>query len=142
MTFLEYIGLLFTNPVLIIISALVFGLLIVNGMTDAPNAIATCISTRSIKPRNAIIMASIFDGLGVFIMSFVSTKVASTIANMINFENSNYSLIALGIGIISAILWAYISSRFGIPTSESHALIAGITGAAIAISNGFSRSKF
>ncbi len=139
MTLLEYFTNVLNNPVLFIVSMLVLGLMIVNGMTDAPNAIATCVSTRTIKPRNAIIMAALFDAAGVFIMSLVASNVVSTMSNLVDYgANKSYALIALTAGIVGAILWAVIATKFGIPSSESHALIAGITGAAIAINHGFS----
>ena len=139
MTLLEYFNNVISNPMLLVISLLVLGLMLVNGMTDAPNAIATCISTRTIKPRSAIMMAAIFDAAGVFIMSLIASNVASTMSNLVDYgENKNFALIALTAGIVGAILWAVIATKFGIPSSESHALIAGITGAAIAINKGFS----
>ncbi len=142
-TLLDYLVNIIHNPILIIVSILVLGLMIVNGMTDAPNAIATCISTRAIKPKSAVVMAAIFDSLGVFLMTFISSKVASTMTNLVDFgDNSKVSLIALCAGIVSAILWALLTKQFGIPSSESHALIAGITGAAIAISKNFSSVNF
>ncbi len=142
-TLLDYLVNIIHNPILIIVSILVLGLMIVNGMTDAPNAIATCISTRAIKPKSAVAMAAIFDSLGVFLMTFISSKVASTMTNLVDFgDNSKVSLIALCAGIVSAILWALLTKQFGIPSSESHALIAGITGAAIAISKNFSSVNF
>ncbi len=139
MTLIEYLTNVFSNPILFIISLLVLGLMVVNGMTDAPNAIATCISTRTIKPKNAIMMAAIFDAAGVLIMSLISSSVVSTMANLVDYgDNNNFALIALSAGIVGAILWAILATKFGIPSSESHALIAGITGAAIAINHGFS----
>ena len=139
MTLLEYFNCVLDKPILLLISLLVLGLMVVNGMTDAPNAIATCISTRTIKPRSAIIMAAIFDAGGVFIMSLISSNVVSTMSNLVDYgDNKSFALIALSAGIIGAILWAVLATKFGIPSSESHALIAGITGAAIAINHGFS----
>lgn len=68
----------------------------VNGWTDAPNAIATCISTRSIGPRAAIIMAAIFNFLGVLIMTIINKTVAETIYKMVDFGGDpNKALIAL-----------------------------------------------
>jgi PiT family inorganic phosphate transporter len=139
MTIIDYFQNVIQNPLLFVISVLVLGLMVVNGMTDAPNAIATCISTRTIKPRSAILMAAVFDALGVLIMSLISSNVISTMANLVDYgENNKLALVALSAGIIGAILWAIIATKFGIPSSESHALIAGITGAAIAINHGFS----
>ena len=142
-TFNLFLETLFNNPILIFISILVIGLMLVNGMTDAPNAIATCISTRAIKPKSAITLAAIFDALGVLVMTILSANVASTIANLVNFgSNYNYAILAVCMSILATILWAYGSSRLGIPTSESHALIAGLTGASIAINDNFSGVNF
>ena len=125
------------NPPLCIITVLILGVILVNGWTDAPNAIATCISTRSIHPKKAIIMATVFNFLGVFVMTLLSSTVAETIYNIANFGNNPSSaLIALCAGLVAIVLWAVIAWYFGIPTSESHALIAGISGAAIAIQHG------
>ncbi len=109
----------------------------VNGGTDAPNAIATCISTRSLSPRLAIILAAVFDFLGVFIMSMINAKVAETIYKMVDFGGDPHeALVALCAALIAIVIWATTAWWFGIPTSESHALIAGISGAAIALQGG------
>src|SRR5699024_68415 len=47
-------------------------------------------------------------------------------------------LIALCAAMAAIVIWATAAWYFGIPTSESHALIAGISGAAVAIQNSFS----
>ncbi|CRZ33558.1 PiT family inorganic phosphate transporter [Herbinix hemicellulosilytica] len=125
-----------TNPALFITSALILGVILVNGWTDAPNAIATCVSTRSITPKNAIIMASVFNFLGVLIMTMVNKSVAETISNMVYFGESQDALIALCAALVAIVVWATAAWAFGIPTSESHALIAGVTGAAIALQGG------
>lgn len=118
---------------LIICVILVFGVIFINGWTDAPNAIATCVSTKVIKPKNAIIMAAIFNFLGVISMYFLSTATADTISNMVDFGNDyKMALNALSAGMVGVIAWGVIAWAFGIPSSESHALIAGITGAGIA----------
>ena len=124
---------------LCIITLLILSVILVNGWTDAPNAIATCVSTRCIKPKSAIIMASVFNFLGVLVMTILSSTVAETIHSIANFgDNSGNALIALCAGLIAIVLWAVLAWYFGIPTSESHALIAGVSGAAISIQNGIS----
>lgn len=134
LTFENFIFQLGHNPPLCIITILILGVILVNGWTDAPNAIATCISTRSIRPKHAILMAAIFNFLGVFIMTLISSTVAQTLYNIANFgDNSSNALIALCAGLIAIVSWAILAWYFGIPTSESHALIAGVSGAAIAI---------
>ncbi len=125
---------------LIVIVVLVMGVILVNGWTDAPNAIATVVSTRSMSPGAAIIMAAIFNFLGVFFMTMVNSKVAQTITNMADFGSGNEALVALAAALVAIVVFATAASKFGIPTSESHALIAGVTGAAIAI-GGFSAAN-
>ncbi len=126
------------NPMLLASTVLVLGVILVNGWTDAPNAIATCVSTRAIGVRKAIFMAVVFNFLGVLIMTAVNSKVAYTIYNMVDFGNdTKTALIALCAAMAAIVIWATAAWYFGIPTSESHALIAGISGAAIAIQNSF-----
>jgi PiT family inorganic phosphate transporter len=133
----EFLSQLFTNPALAITVLLTLGVILVNGWTDAPNAIATCVSTRSMGVRAAIIMAAVMNFAGVFVMTAVNATVAETIYNMVDFRGeSQQSLIALCAAMFAIVVWAVAAWYFGIPTSESHALIAGISGAAIALQNG------
>ena len=116
---------------------LTLGVIFVNGWTDAPNAIATCIATRCINVRAAILTSAVFNFLGVLIMTHINSSVASTISNMVDFGgNTHEALIALCAALFSIGVSSVGAARFGIPTSESHSLIAGLTGAAIAIQNG------
>ena len=133
----EYLNQLAANPALIIISLLTLGVVLVNGWTDAPNAIATCVSTRSMTPRKAIMMAAVFNFLGVFVMTMINATVVQTIYNMVDFGGDPHSaLTALCAALFAIVLWATAAWYFGIPTSESHALIAGLSGAAIALQGG------
>jgi len=126
-----------SHPALLIAVLLTLGVILVNGWTDAPNAIATCVSTRCIDVDKAIIMAAACNFLGVLIMSLVNSKVAMTIKNMVNFGgDTDTALIALCAAMTAIVIWAIGAWAFGIPTSESHALIAGLTGAAIALQGG------
>lgn len=139
MSIFDFIGQLSSNPMLAVSTVLTLGVILVNGWTDAPNAIATCVSTRAIGVRKAIIMAAIFNFLGVLVMTSVNASVAFTIYNMVDFGgNSQLALVALCAAMAAIVIWATAAWYFGIPTSESHALIAGISGAAVAIQNSFS----
>ena len=113
------------NPLLLIAVLLTLGVILVNGWTDAPNAIATCVVTRCMSARAAILMAAVFNFLGVFLMSMLNATVAETITKMVDFGTN-------------IVVWATLAWYFGIPTSESHALIAGLTGGAIALHGGLS----
>lgn len=139
LSFTNFISELLHSPTLIAITVLLLGVVMVNGWTDAPNAIATCVSTRSLSPKKAILMAAVFNFLGVFVMTLISSTVVQTIYNMVDFgNNSGQALIALCAGLFAIVFWAVLAWIFGIPTSESHALIAGVSGAAIALQHGLS----
>ncbi|MGI6004007.1 MAG: inorganic phosphate transporter [Christensenellales bacterium] len=136
-SFGEFLSQLIENPALLITVLLTLGVILVNGWTDAPNAIATAISTRAIGPRTAVIMAAGFNFLGILVMTMINKTVAQTIYNMVDFGgNSHEALVALCAAMVAIVLWASAAWVFGIPTSESHALIAGLTGAAIAMHGG------
>ncbi len=122
------------NPLLFLAVMLTLGVILVNGWTDAPNAIATCVVTRCMSARSAIIMAAIFNFLGVYVMTILSPKVAETITKMVDFgPDPDQAIIALSAAMFAIVTWATVAFLFGIPTSESHALIAGLTGSAIAL---------
>lgn len=137
LSFLGFLAELTGNMPLLITVLLTLAVILVNGWTDAPNAIATCISTRAMPPRAAILMAAFFNFLGILVMTSFNKTVAETIYNMVNFgDNSHDALVALCAAMVAIVLWATAAWRFGIPTSESHALIAGLSGAAIAMYGG------
>ena len=133
----EFVSQLVGSPVLAITVVLTLGVILVNGWTDAPNAIATCVSTQSLSPRAAILMAAVFNFLGVLVMTMINASVAATIYNMVDFGgDTGEALIALCAALFAIVVWATAAWWFGIPTSESHALIAGLSGAAIALHSG------
>ncbi|QQK07917.1 inorganic phosphate transporter [Miniphocaeibacter halophilus] len=138
-SFSEFISQVFSNYALLITVILTLAVIFVNGWTDAPNAIATTVSTRAMRAKPAILMAAIFNFLGVLIMTMINANVAETIYNMVDFSgNSHEALVALCAALFAIVIWATAAWYFGIPTSESHALIAGLSGAAIALHNSLS----
>ncbi len=123
------------NPILIVILLLVLGVTIISGVTDAPNAIATAVSTRCLPPNVAIGLAAVFNFVGLVGMTYISTAVAHTMFNMVDFGTDTHAaLLALMAAMLGAIIWGVLCWFLGIPASKSHMLIAGITGGAIACS--------
>jgi PiT family inorganic phosphate transporter len=79
-------------------------------------------------------MAAVCNFFGLLVISFVSSAIAQTIFTMVDFGGDSYSaLIALMAAMVAIIVWGVVAWFFGIPTSQSHSLIAGLTGAAIAL---------
>lgn len=118
---------------IIFITALILSVILINGWTDAPNAIAGCVSTRSMSPRSAVTLAAICNFIGAVGMSIISPRVAVTLYNIVDLgDGGDGALCAVCAGLLAVVVWATLAWRFGLPTSESHALISGLTGAAIA----------
>ena len=127
-----------SDPVLAVIVVLTLGATIVNGATDAPNAIATVVGTKAMRPGPAIAMAAVCNFVGLAGITMVSSAVALTIFKMVDFGGNNHAaLVALAAAMVAIIMWGVVAWYFGIPTSQSHSLIAGITGAAIALQGGY-----
>jgi PiT family inorganic phosphate transporter len=112
---------------LIVVLLLILAAEFVNGATDAPNAIATVVSTRVLSPRNAVLLATVLNAIGV--MS--GMEVAMTISKGF-VQPDAINLVALGSAMLAIVLWSSLAWKFGLPTSESHALVASLTGAGFA----------
>ena len=99
----------------------------VNGWTDTPNAIVTVVTTKAVKPRTAVVIAVV----GNIIGAFYGRAVARTIGTEI-IKPEAINLVTLGAALVAIVIWSTAASSFGIPTSESHALLAGLAGAGLA----------
>ena len=106
---------------------LAIGFSMVNGATDAANAIATVIGSRTLSPRNAIIMATLLN----FVGAATGLEVARTIGKgIINPEIITYGIIIAALA--ANIIWSMTALQYGLPTSETHGLVASLAGAALA----------
>lgn len=108
---------------LVIVLALAFDF--INGFHDTANAIATCIATRSLSPRIAIIMSAFLN----FVGAMVSTGVAKTIGGEIITSPQMVDSTVLIAALFAAIVWNLFTWKIGMPSSSSHALIGGVLGA-------------
>jgi inorganic phosphate transporter, PiT family len=115
--------------ILIVVFALGFDF--INGFHDTANAIATSVSTKALKPRHAIIMASIMNFIGAMTFTGVAKTITSDIVDPNKLGHGSIVILA---ALIAAIAWNLITWYYGIPSSSSHALIGSIAGAAIAAS--------
>jgi PiT family inorganic phosphate transporter len=99
----------------------------VNGWTDAPNAIATVVSTQVLRPHHAVLMAALLNAAG----AFAGTAVATTIGKGI-IRPEMVDIQTVGAAMMGIVVWSTIAWYYGLPTSESHGLVAGLTGAGLA----------
>ena len=107
----------------------------VNGWNDAPNAIATVVSTRVLRPYHALAMASVLNVLGAAV---TGTAVALTIGKGIvrpeAIEAEAIGLPVVGAAVLGIAIWGAVATLRGLPISISHGLVAGLAGAGLAAS--------
>jgi PiT family inorganic phosphate transporter len=115
-----------TALVAAIAMALAFAL--TNGFHDAANAIAALVATRAARPLPAIVMASVANLLGPFLLG---AAVADTVAGIVTVEPGSMVAV-IGSGLTGAVAWNTVTWYRGLPSSTSHALVGGLVGAAIA----------
>jgi inorganic phosphate transporter, PiT family len=115
------------NLLLFLVLALILAAEFVNGWTDSPNAIATVVSTRVLSPYQAVIVATVLNAIG----AMSGTAVAATIGKDI-VRPDVINLTTVAAAMIGIIFWSTLAWYYGLPTSETHALIAGLTGAGLA----------
>ena len=139
LSFFDFLAQAGREPALLITALLTLAVLVVNGWTDAPNAIAGAVVTGAIPFRRAVALAAACNFLGVLCVTSVNASVADTIYSLASFGGgSRAALAALCAAMAAVVLWAALAWCFGIPTSESHALAAGVSGAAVALEGSFS----
>jgi PiT family inorganic phosphate transporter len=112
--------------VVLVLIALAFDFM--NGFHDAANSIATVVSTRVLKPHQAVLMAAFFNFAALFVFHL---SVAATVGKGIVDPAVVDHYVVFG-ALLGAIAWNVITWWFGIPSSSSHALIGGLVGAAVA----------
>jgi PiT family inorganic phosphate transporter len=116
------------SMLLVITLFLVLAAEFVNGWTDAPNAIATVVSTRVLSPSKAVAMAAVLNIAGALA---TGTAVATTIGEGI-VKPESISLPVVAAAMLTILVWSAITWFYAIPSSKSHELIAGLTGAGLA----------
>ncbi|MDY6834113.1 MAG: inorganic phosphate transporter [Chloroflexota bacterium] len=119
---------------IVIAAALGFGFS--NGLNDAANAIATVVGSRVLSPRTAIIMAAVCNASGTLVGVFIwDAWVAKTIGKgIVSYDDFSLGLVAAA--VTAAIIWVVAATRYGMPVSVTHSLVAGLLGAGLAAGGG------
>lgn len=121
--------------VLLVILAATF----VNGATDAPVLMSASVLSRGLSPRGAAVLSALGNGAGLLLSLAFFPSVAKTVTELARFgECPRAGLFALLAVLGTAVTWAVAAWALGIPTSESHALLAGLAGASVALGEGAS----
>lgn len=135
MGFFMFLGEVARSPMLLLAVLPSLLLMLVNGWTDAPVTVATAIRSGAITLKRAVALAALCNFFGALVMMVLGNKVAVSIYSISGFGELPTS--SVGTALISAFLsvavWSLFSLRYGIPTSESHALTAALFGSAAAV---------
>lgn len=115
---------------------LVLAVIFVNGWTDAPNAIATAVGSGALTFRRGVWLAAACNFAGAALACLCFPAVADTMGELVSFSDPGSAAAALNAALLAIVLWAVSAWRFGLPTSESHALLAGLSGGAAALGAG------
>ncbi len=117
---------------LLVILTAVFGFLMAFGIgaNDVSNAMGTSVGSKAITPRQAIIIAIIFEGAGAYL---AGGEVAETIKDGIidpTLFIHQPDILVLGMmgSLLSAGFWLVLASRLGWPVSTTHTIIGAIVG--------------
>ena len=116
-----------------LVHLLTLAVIFVNGWTDAPNAIATAVGSGALTFRRGVVLAAACNFAGAALACLCFPAVADTVGELVAFGDPRSAAAALNAALLSIVLWAVAAWRFGLPTSESHALLAGLSGGALAL---------
>ena len=113
----------------------------VNGLTDAPNSVASCVATKTLTIKKALRIAAVSDFAGSMTAYLFGGKVADRIVELSSTQNNELYIVSVFSAMLSVVIWAVTAWYFGIPTSESHSLLAGLFGSSVAVNNGFENTN-
>jgi inorganic phosphate transporter, PiT family len=103
--------------------AFIFGFL--DGFHGSASVVATAISSRAMRPRQILLLASVAEFVGPFLFG---VAVANTIGRDLT-DPLQMTLPVVVAAVLAAIVWKAITWWAGIPSSSSHSLLGGLLGA-------------
>ncbi len=118
------------TPLVVLTIAVALAFDVINGFHDAANSIATVVSTRVLRPGQAVLWAAFFNFVAMFVFE---PKVADTVSKIVKITANDPTYVDVVLtGLLGAIFWDLLTWWWGLPTSSSHALIGGFAGAGVA----------
>lgn len=108
-------------------------LMLVNGWTDAPVTVATAVSSKAVSFNRAVLLSAISNLLGGITMCFFGRSVAVSVYEISGLSGqSAEALPCLIAAVLTVVAWSLLALKFGLPTSESHALLSSLSGSGVA----------
>ncbi len=104
-----------------------------NGFQDGSTVAASIIGSRTLTPKQTVLLVSIFEFSGALLGG---SAVASTVKSFAHFPDTPAVLAWLACAMTAAIGWNYLTKQLGFPSSSTHALVGGLLGAVVAAGGG------
>lgn len=109
----------------------------VNGWTDAPNSVAACVSTGVLSTKKALVISALADFAGSLTVGLISGKVSERMIDLASYSNDKeLYIVSIFSVMLSVVIFSVSAWCFGFPTSESHAMLAGLFGSSVCINEG------
>eukprot|EP00298_Acanthocystis_sp_HF-20_P003361 c13725_g1_i1.p1 GENE.c13725_g1_i1~~c13725_g1_i1.p1 ORF type:complete len:472 (+),score=221.47 c13725_g1_i1:23-1438(+) len=106
-----------------------FALLWALGANDVANAVGTCVGSKAITPKMAVVLAGIFEFLGASLMgSHVAGTIGGSIIDNKKFPSDELFSIGMFSVLVTSAIWITIGTWFGLPVSSTHTVLGGVTG--------------
>jgi PiT family inorganic phosphate transporter len=112
---------------LVVIVVFAVGFALVNGFNDAANAIGASVGSRAISPRNAVMLAAVFNFAG----AATGLEVAKTIGKGILVPEA-ISYLTVIAALAAVIVWGGVATYLGLPVSITHSFITSLAAAGAA----------
>lgn len=112
---------------------LILSVILISGWSDASGAVTACVSVRSLPEENAIRLAAACTLVGSISMFLVNPSIAETFYGAVDLgRDSTRAMLSLCAALLSTVIWSGSTRLLALPTSESHALVSAMSGAAVA----------
>ncbi len=113
---------------------LILSVILISGWSDAAGAVTACVSVRSMPEEKALRLAAVSTFVGSVVMTLLNPSIAKTFFGVVDLgDDPARAMTALCASLSAAVLWSGTARALGLPTSESHALVSGMSGAAVAV---------
>ncbi len=108
--------------------------LFLNGATDAANSVTGAVSSKALHPAAAMLLAAFMEATGLILSYLFFPRVTNTVASLADFSDTGVNgAVICTVCLTAAALWSSIAWAAGLPTSESHGLMAAMCGCAAAL---------
>lgn len=100
------------------------------GANDVANAFATSVGAKAITLKTALLIASVMEFSGAFLMgSHVTGTISKGILDAEYFNDQpEVLMVAMMCALMAAAIWLLVATHFGLPVSTTHSIVGALVG--------------